>query len=128
MDEFIKRKIAVVVVAFESLSGAKTWLAETQSKLPMFIDPERKIYKMFGLSRSIHKVFKIDVMKYYGEQLLKGALPEAQGQSDFLQMGGDFTFGRKGSTPVVTFCYPSQSSTDRPEISDILKASEYRIK
>jgi len=131
MDEFVNRKIGVAVVTFEPKSGSEIWLQETKSKLPMYIDPERKIYELFGLSRSVQKVFQIEVMKYYGEEALKQPeLPKANKggnssshQSDILQMGGDFTLSldKDQQTAKVKFCYPSKTASDRPDIADILK-------
>lgn len=45
-----------MVVTFEPLEGAKTWISETGSDLEIFVDAERKMYDFFGLSRSISKV------------------------------------------------------------------------
>jgi len=121
-DKFVVRKIAVVVVTFESLEGAKNWIEETGSNLPVYVDPNRKMYDLFGLSRSISKVFHSEVMRYYGEGLVKqGSVPQSHGQSDFLQMGGDFTVSQDGK---LVFSYPSQNASDRPHIKDILETPE----
>jgi len=113
-----------VVVTFEPLEGAKKWISETGSKLEVFVDAERKMYDFFGLSRSIYKVFHTDVLRYYGESMAQQVdVPQpssSHGQSDFLQMGGDFTLNAGGN---VVFCYPSQHASDRPEINDILRAA-----
>ena len=85
----------------------------------MVRDPQRKLYEIFGLSRSIAKSFGIKVLRYYGQQSLKEQLPEAHAQDDFLQLGGDFTV-KDGRT--VTFCYPSQNASDRPEVGQVLQA------
>ena len=57
-DEFSERQISVVVVTFESVEGSKIWIKETNCNFPVFIDPDRKLYALFGLSRSIYKVSK----------------------------------------------------------------------
>ena len=70
------------------------------------------------------QVFHTDVLRYYGESMAQQVdVPQpssSHGQSDFLQMGGDFTLDAGGN---VVFCYPSQHASDRPEINDILRAA-----
>jgi len=44
------------VITFGVLDGAKLWLESTGSNLPMFADPERKLYDYLGLKRSVAKV------------------------------------------------------------------------
>ena len=70
------------------------------------------------------QVFHTDVLRYYGESMAqKDDVPQpssSHGQSDFLQMGGDFTLDARGN---VVFCYPSQHASDRPEINDIFRAA-----
>ena len=55
-DKFSERQISVVVVTFESVEGSKIWIRETNCDFPVFVDPDRKLYSLFGLSRSIYKV------------------------------------------------------------------------
>ena len=55
------RQISVVVVTFESVEGSKIWIRETNCDFPVFIDPDRKLYSLFGLSRSIYKVTRVSI-------------------------------------------------------------------
>lgn len=122
-DEFSKRQISVVVVTFESLEGSKNWIRETNCDFPVYIDPDRKLYSLFGLSRSICKSFSTKVLRYYSESIVKdGEVPAAVPGSlnDFLQMGGDFTLS---ASAKVVFSYPSQDASDRPHLNDILKTT-----
>jgi len=122
-DEFSERQISVVVVTFESVEGSKIWIRETNCDFPVFIDPDRKLYSLFGLSRSIYKSFNTKVLRYYSESIVKdGEVPAAVPGSlnDFLQMGGDFTLS---ASAKVVFSYPSQDASDRPHLNDILKAA-----
>lgn len=112
-----------MVVTFESVEGSKNWIRETSCNFPVFIDPDRKLYSLFGLSRSIYKSFNTKVLRYYSESIVKdGEVPAAVPGSlnDFLQMGGDFTLS---ASAKVVFSYPSQDASDRPHLNDILKAA-----
>ena len=50
------------------LQGAKNWLDETGTSLSLYLDPERKMYKMFGLSRSVTRVWSMKTIHYYAQQ------------------------------------------------------------
>ena len=62
--ELADSKVAVAVVSFGVVEGADKWLADTGCKYPMFLDPERKLYRKFGLHRSLakEKTIAIDLL------------------------------------------------------------------
>ena len=55
LELFSDKNVAVVVVSFGAIQGARNWLEQTECGFPMFLDPERKLYKAFGLHRSLAK-------------------------------------------------------------------------
>lgn len=113
--------ISVAVITFGVLEGAKLWLQTTGSNLPMYADQDRKLYKAFGLPRSVSKVYSIESMKYYGEKKLTEVnLPQPfqKIKDDFLQMGGDFTLMRKPSE--ISFYFRSRTPADRPKLQQII--------
>eukprot|EP00095_Tigriopus_kingsejongensis_P006984 maker-scaffold641_size121017-snap-gene-0.19 protein:Tk06984 transcript:maker-scaffold641_size121017-snap-gene-0.19-mRNA-1 annotation:"selenoprotein l" len=110
-------KIAVVVVSFGVQTGADNWLKETGCNLPMFLDPDRKLYRAFGLHRSLAKVFNHDFLSYYGGQLAAGReLPKTLHgiEDDPLQMGGDFAITRPNFT--MSLVHRSKNPSDRPSL------------
>lgn len=115
-------KIRIVVVSFGDLPGSRRWLAETGCTLPFFLDTERRLYRHFGLHRSLAKVFNRKTLIYYAEQVASGReLPKVFDGigADPLQMGGDFTFNLQ--TGLVSMKYPSQTADDRPSLNYILQ-------
>lgn len=114
-------KLAVVVVSFGLQTGAENWLQETGCQLPMFLDPDRKLYRAFGLHRSLAKVFNHKSLFYYGEQVASGRdLPKAMSgiEDDPLQMGGNFTVSIPSTK--MTLVYRSKNPSDRPSLEQIL--------
>ena len=46
----------MLVVSFGGREGALRWLAETGCEFPLLLDPERSLYKFFGLPKSLVQV------------------------------------------------------------------------
>jgi len=111
----------LVIVSFGSVQGAEKWKSETKTSLDLFLDPDRILYGMFGLGRSVSKVWGMNSIQYYGAQIAQGRqLPSALTgvEDDPLQMGGDFTMD---SDLKLVFSHPSTESTDRPTVDQILQ-------
>jgi len=119
LDRFSIAGCRVVVVSFGSTQGAERWLKETGCELDVYLDPERKLYSLVGLGRSVYKVWNISTLRFYAQEIAKGVKPpEAFSGDDFLQMGGDFTMD---SQLKLVMSYPSKDPSDRVSIDTILK-------
>ena len=55
-DQWQSRNVAIVVVSFGVEAGAVNWLKQTGCQLDLYLDPDRKLYRKFGLHRSVQKV------------------------------------------------------------------------
>lgn len=112
--------LKVVLIAFGCRDGAVQWLQETKCPYDMLLDPSRQLYHAFGLGVSIQKVWNIDVITYYAEQIVSNRLlPKKTHPDDVHQLGGDFGLNQQGT---IIFFHPSASPTDRPGVAEILKA------
>uniref|UniRef100_V9L2L5 Selenoprotein L n=1 Tax=Callorhinchus milii TaxID=7868 RepID=V9L2L5_CALMI len=114
--------IKVIVISFGCQEGALRWLQETGCQYNMLLDPSRKLYHAFGLGISVEKVWNVNVLNYYAEQKVASRPLPKQFENiidDPHQLGGDFGLDQNGK---VIFFHPSQSSTDRPSLSEILSA------
>ena len=103
--------------------GAEKWLEETGCSFEFYLDPRRLIYSLFGLERSVAKVWSMSTIQYYAQQKAGGrALPVALAdvEDDPLQMGGDFTIDKDLR---VVMAYPSKTPKDRPTIQHITLAA-----
>ncbi|CAL8392721.1 unnamed protein product [Gadus morhua 'NCC'] len=88
----------------------------------MLLDPQRTIYRAFGLGSSYAKVLKFDFLLQMAECKVAGReLPDVPHSllGDIWQMGGDFLLDQEGK---VLLSHPSQHPLDRPAMADLLAA------
>lgn len=110
----------VLFLSFGQAWQAKRWLQETSVSYPLLLDPERRIYKAYGLKRSITKAWHPRMFLYYFRLLWKGRkLRPVQG--DPYQLGGDFVVDSQG---IIRYAHPSDDPLDRPDIVTVLNALE----
>lgn len=116
------RSLKVLVISFGGVEGAKLWLEQTGCTYDMLLDPQRKIYRTFGLGSSYAKVMKFSCLLQYSEYLAVGKdFPDVPPRLmvDLYQMGGDFVLNEAGK---VLLSHPSENPHDRPTVMDILQA------
>uniref|UniRef100_A0A3B4TKZ1 Selenoprotein L n=1 Tax=Seriola dumerili TaxID=41447 RepID=A0A3B4TKZ1_SERDU len=117
------RPLRVLVVSFGSLEGAQLWLEQTGCTFDMLLDPQRKIYRSFGLGSSYAKVMKFGCLLQYSEYgAVKRDFPDVPPRllEDIYQMGGDFLLDEAGK---VLLSHPSKTPMDRLTVKDILQAA-----
>lgn len=117
------RSVRVLLVVFGSAEGARLWLQQTGCSFGMVLDPQRKIYRSFGLNSSFTKVLKFDTLLQYSEYGTKDRdFPDFPPGllEDIFQMGGDFLLDGEGK---VLLHHPSRTPLDRPMVDDILLAA-----
>ena len=82
-------------------------------------DPERKVYKAYGLGRnSVFKVYGPAILGQYARWAIQGK-PIKKPTEDVLQRGGDFVIGRDS---CLSLAYVGRDQSDRPPIATILTA------
>jgi hypothetical protein len=88
---------------------------------PMFCDPERAVYRRFGLARaSLASFFRPSVLAGYWRLVRRGWKPRRhQRGEDPFQLGGDFILAENQE---VIFAYSSKEATDRPALRTLLQA------
>lgn len=121
-EELVEAGAKILIVSFGERSGALKWIEQTDCPFEMVLDSRRKIYHAFGLTRSVYKVWSIESLVYYAEQLVAGRdlpKPFENIHDDPNQMGGDFILTSQG---VIKLSYCSKSSADRPSVNQLLAA------
>jgi len=109
----------VVIVTCGSKSGAEKWKKDAECPFTILIDSSRKLYQMFGMNRSIAKVWGTSSMNNYAENIIAGQKLFAPFDNDDVnQMGGDIIISKSG---VIRFLHVSKTSFDRPSLQDILQ-------
>ncbi|GIV65733.1 MAG: hypothetical protein KatS3mg047_0126 [Bellilinea sp.] len=117
-DEFLKAGISIALVTFEQGYWLDRWREITQIRFPILLDPEKKLYRAFGLQRSILRTWNLPTLWFYARRLLRGEKLIATG-GDLHQLGGDFILDRHG---VVLLAYFSHDPTDRPQPLSLLQS------
>lgn len=118
------RSVRVLVVSFAGMEGAQVWLEQTGCTLNMVLDPQRKVYRKFGLGSSYAKVMKFSCLLQYSEYgAVNRDFPDIPPRllEDIYQMGGDFLLDEAGK---VLLCHPCKTPLDRPTVTDILQAAQ----
>ena len=111
----------VLLVSFGTAWQAKRWREETQSPFSLLLDPERCVYRAYGLKRSAARSWHPRAILSNLLLLLKGRkLRPFQGDPN--QLGGDFLIDKQG---IVRFAHPSEDSADRPSMKTLQLALKF---
>ncbi|MBO0697702.1 MAG: AhpC/TSA family protein [Zavarzinella sp.] len=120
MDEFRRLGAAVVAVSMSPPEGLARYLSDRPMPIPIFADPERKLYATLGLGRtSWGRLIRPGVVWRYLRMIARGgkvrAVPTGE---DALQLGGDFLVREDRQ---VLWAHRSASPTDRPTVENLLQ-------
>ena len=97
---------------------------EYQSKnaltnVAFLLDPDRKLYRQFGLRRSVVKTWKAAMLMTHTHRAVAKLPPALAGKGDDMNvMGGDFILDSSGT---LVYSYICKVPRDRPEIADLLE-------
>ena len=109
------------MVTFLSPHELSAFHAEHQ--FPFFVlgDPERRVYRRYGLTPGrLAAVFSAPVRTYYWRAFREGrAIHLPRSTTEVFQLGGDFLVDEQG---VIRMAYYSERPGDRPSVEDILRA------
>lgn len=115
-DELKRLKTEVLIISFGALPLARVWLKETCAPFRLLLDPERVVYRAYGLERSWLRSWNLNTVQYYVQQMRAGR--QWRGiQGDSAQLGGDFIVD---ADDVVRLAYRSHDPTDRPPVEQLL--------
>ena len=115
-DQLEALGLRVYLLSFGQEWQAKRWLEETQTPFPLLLDPDRRVYRAYGLKRSASKSWNPKMILHYLCLILKGRkLRPIQGDPN--QLGGDFIVDQEGT---VRLAWPSEDPVDRPSIETLL--------
>ena len=114
-DEFKRLNTEVLIVAFGALPLAQAWLEETCAPFRLLLDPERTVYQVYGLERSLLRSWNLKTVRRY-VQLMRAGRQWRGIQGDSTQLGGDFIVDTDG---ILRLAYRSSEATDRPPVEGL---------
>jgi len=115
-DEINRLNAQVLIISFGTPELAQAWLEETCAPFTMLLDPERVVYRAYGMGRSWLRSWNVNTLWLYVRLLLSGRRWRGI-QGDSAQLGGDFIVDANG---IVRLAYSSRDPTDRPEVTHLL--------
>ena len=118
LKEFQNRDVQLKVVSFAPPEMVRDYTEHFHWKFDVYSDPQREIYKLFGLARApLWKIFHPKSVLQYSKFILQGKKVQKTTE-DIQQMGGDFLIDSEGR---LRFIYRSQRPDDRPSIVLLLE-------
>jgi len=116
-SEFDRLRTRVLVISFDEERWARAWLRDTGVSFPLLLDRERRVYRAYGLRRSVLRTWSPRTAWYYMRRLAAGArLPVVRG--DPYQLGGDVIVDAGG---IVRLAHRSRDPADRPPAERLLE-------
>jgi hypothetical protein len=125
-DDFRRVGVEVVAVSMTTPEGLTGYLAGRQMAVPVFADPQRRLYAALRLGRtSWGRLLRPGLVWKYLKLIARGGKvrPVPAGE-DALQLGGDLLVGPDRR---VLWAYRSADPTDRPSVADLLQAAETAV-
>ena len=116
-DEFAHLATEILIVSFADERRARLWLRETGTRFPLLLDPERRVYRTYGLERSVARSWTPRVIWYYLRHLIAGRRLGPI-ESDPHQLGGDFIIDTRD---VIRFAHREWDPVDRPPVARLLE-------
>lgn len=110
----------MVVVTPSKPEDLREVLAANPQPYAMVSDPEREVYRAFGLSRGKARMFLSPrIIGHYLAKMWAGwRIRKPRQGEDLLQLGGDFVLD---ASHRLVFAYRSIDPTDRPSVQHLLE-------
>jgi AhpC/TSA antioxidant enzyme len=126
VDELRARGVNFIAISMSRPETLARYLATQAMPIPMFADPNRRVYADLGLTRTTWgKLLRPGVIWKYLKMILRGGKlrPVPKGE-DALQLGGDFLIANDGR---ILWEYRSVDPTDRPSMDELLRAVREQV-
>lgn len=113
--------VAVVVVTFDTGPLAEAYVRQTALEWPLLADPERKLYRAYGMLHGrAWDLYGPPAIWCYLKLLTRGRRLHRPG-SDVSQLGGDVVVDPSG---IVRLHHVGSGPADRPTVESILAVVE----
>jgi alkyl hydroperoxide reductase subunit AhpC len=126
LNELRARGVNVIAISMSRPETLARYLAARAMPIPMFADPDRRVYAELGLARtSWGKLLRPSIIWKYLKMIARGGKlrPVPTGE-DALQLGGDFLVASDGR---ILWEYRSSDPTDRPTVDELLRVVREQV-
>jgi len=115
--ELDRLEIQTLVVTFEGMSEAREYVAETGLEWPLLVDPERSLYRTYGMGRARWRhLWGLATVRAYWREARMGRLPRLP-RADTVQQGGDVLIDPEG---IVRLHHVGRGPADRPLVERLI--------
>jgi hypothetical protein len=109
----------VLVICFDTLARAERYAREQDLPFPLLVDPERRVYRAYGLEQGPLWRFLMPKVVLGALRMIEGGRQLQRPHEDPLQLGGDFVVDPTGLLALV---HPCRDPTDRPPPTALVAA------
>lgn len=111
----------LVLVTFTNPKALVSYRAKHKIPFPILVDPDRSVYRAYGLGRATtRRVWSLGVLRTYTQLLWRdgfGALERPT--DDTRQLGGDMVIAPDGT---LAWGFWSEGPADRPTVNSLIDA------
>jgi len=117
-EEFKKKDVKILVVTFEDILSARSYVEQTVLQWPLIIDETRELYNSYGMfSASFWNIWGPKTWLVYLKEIIKGQKLKKT-KADIKQRGGNVLIDPNG---IVQMHYVGKGPANRPSIEMIIK-------
>jgi len=109
----------VLLVCFDTRERAERYAQEQNLSFPLLLDPERRVYRAYGLEQGPLWRFLMPRVVLGALRMMENGRRVQRPQEDPLQLGGDFVVDPAG---LLALAHPCQDPADRPSPAAIMAA------
>jgi hypothetical protein len=120
-DDFRALGAQIWAIGFDAPERAARYVREQSLDVPLLIDPERRVYRAYGLEHGALWRFLLPPVFLGYLRLIAAGGRMQRPEEDPLQLGGDFVIDPAGRLALV---HPCKDPLDRPPVHELLTAVE----
>jgi len=107
----------IILVGLGTFDQAEAFKKRFSISLPIICDPEKKLYRTYGLGRGSVASIISPAFLFKGLKTLSRGHSLGSPQGDIMQMPGVFLIGTSGN---IRYAHYSKDPSDNPSIDDLL--------
>jgi peroxiredoxin len=115
--QFEEKELKVVLVGLGSAEQAEKFRAEFSLTFPIICDPQKELYRQYGLGRGGVSSLASPAVLLRGMRAMSRGFTPGIPQGDVMQMPGVFLIDTEGN---IRYSYYSKDASDHPPVNTLL--------